>query len=250
MSRGPGYTSEVEDDTRSAIRGVDEGQDEEAGIEQCPVVIVECRSRARTDHERHENVTYMQRCLKDSLMRGESPVALEYLYTQPNVLDNERSADRALANRAIMRFYSIANIVAVYEDREFDANMRKRLLLAKRFGVTVEYRGIDCSFPTVPGEYTRAWHRVYNRSPRDNNNNGDNGVGSLSLPTLTRTNSLRNLRRPTEEKAAYDMIYRSLPTSPRRALPSSVIRWPRDPPLRQMGRDRHLKMFFDNNKNE
>lgn len=44
------------------------------------------------------NATYLRRCLRDSLLRGEAPFASHAIYTLPGVLDDARSL-RAISKR-------------------------------------------------------------------------------------------------------------------------------------------------------
>lgn len=46
------------------------------------------------------NAQYARECLRDSLTRGEAPIASHLLYTQPGVLDDAVPRERALGIEA------------------------------------------------------------------------------------------------------------------------------------------------------
>lgn len=47
-----------------------------------------------------KNVNYARRCVRDSLQRGEAPLASHLLYTQPGILDDEIPEERTLGIEA------------------------------------------------------------------------------------------------------------------------------------------------------
>lgn len=88
------------------------------------------------------NVAYARRCLRDSLLRGESPIASHLLYTQPGVLDDNDAAERAMGIDAGLAWRWAAQASVVYTDRGISRGMRYGIDAALRAGLPVEYRKI------------------------------------------------------------------------------------------------------------
>lgn len=62
------------------------------------------------------NVAYARACLRDSLQRGEAPLASHLLYTQPGVLDDAKPDERAHGINAGLEWGARADMTAVYTD--------------------------------------------------------------------------------------------------------------------------------------
>ena len=58
------------------------------------LVILESPYFADTEDGVEQNVKYARQCLRDSLLRGEAPLASHLLYTQPGVLDDRVPDER------------------------------------------------------------------------------------------------------------------------------------------------------------
>lgn len=86
------------------------------------------------------NVAYALRCLKDSLMRGEAPIASHLLYTQ--VLDDRDPKQRSIGIEAGLAWRRVADASIVYEDYGISPGMAYGVALATERGVPVEYRKI------------------------------------------------------------------------------------------------------------
>ena len=91
------------------------------------------------------NTTYARRCLRDSLQRGEAPIASHLLYTQPGVLDDLIPEERALGIAAGLMWGDLATATVVYVDRGISRGMRYGIARAKLAGRLVEYRAFDLS---------------------------------------------------------------------------------------------------------
>lgn len=68
-----------------------------------------------------QNLVYARACLRDSLERGEAPIASHLLYTQPNVLDDNVPIERLWGIDAGRR---VADLHAFYVDRGWSIGMR------------------------------------------------------------------------------------------------------------------------------
>lgn len=88
------------------------------------------------------NVAYARACLRDSLMRGEAPIASHLLYTQPGVLDDDTPAERQQGIDAGLAWRRVAEASVVYVDLGISRGMEYGIAAASDAGVPVEYRTI------------------------------------------------------------------------------------------------------------
>jgi hypothetical protein len=86
------------------------------------------------------NVGYARRAVRDSLMRGEAPIASHLLYTQPGILDDHDPAERAAGIDAGLAWRRVAEATVVYADRGISAGMRYGIAAAEAAGLPVEFR--------------------------------------------------------------------------------------------------------------
>ena len=109
------------------------------GLRAVTRVVVE--SPFAGDTERH--IRYARRAVRDSLLRGEAPIASHLLHTQPGILDDDDHAQRGMGLMAGWAWIGSANLLAVYADLGISAGMQDGVELASRFGVPIEFRTID-----------------------------------------------------------------------------------------------------------
>ena len=57
------------------------------------------------------NVDYARRCVRDSIARGDAPIASHLLFTQPGILDDGLEGERELGIAAGLAWYSVAEAV-------------------------------------------------------------------------------------------------------------------------------------------
>ncbi len=62
------------------------------------------------------NVAYAKLCLKDSLLRGEAPIASHLLFTQPGILDDDKPEERKLGIEAGLAWVPACDLHAFYVD--------------------------------------------------------------------------------------------------------------------------------------
>lgn len=86
------------------------------------------------------NITYARAAVRDSLLRGEAPIASHLLHTQPGILNDYIAAERALGIDAGHAWLPSASAVAVYTDRGISGGMQLGIDRAVTAGVRVEYR--------------------------------------------------------------------------------------------------------------
>lgn len=89
------------------------------------------------------NEAYARRALRDSLLRGEAPLASHLLYTQPGVLDDGLPDERKLGIEAGLAWGGLAEATVVYADRGISRGMTYGIDRALREGRPVEYRNLD-----------------------------------------------------------------------------------------------------------
>lgn len=86
------------------------------------------------------NVDYARRCIRDSLSRGEAPIASHLLYTQPGVLRDEVPNERQWGIDAGLAWGRVADLTVVYTDRGISRGMQYGIDAAKAHGRPVEFR--------------------------------------------------------------------------------------------------------------
>lgn len=91
------------------------------------------------------NVEYARRCVRDSLSRGEAPIASHLLYTQPGILDDEVPDERTWGINAGLAWRRVADASVVYTDRGITDGMRFGIKAAEDSGISVEYRTIEAA---------------------------------------------------------------------------------------------------------
>ena len=105
-------------------------------------VILESPFAADTAEKVQENIDYARACLKDSLLRGEAPMASHLLYTQPGVLDDTVAAERRLGIEAGLSWGALAEHTVVYTDLGITDGMRAGIQRAHDQNRTVLYRSL------------------------------------------------------------------------------------------------------------
>ncbi len=88
------------------------------------------------------NVEYARACVRDSLLRGEAPIASHLLYTQPGVLRDEVPSERQRGIDAGLAWKTVAEASVVYTDRGITRGMQYGIDAANAAGLPVEFRSI------------------------------------------------------------------------------------------------------------
>lgn len=86
------------------------------------------------------NVAYARSCLRDSLNRGEAPIASHLLYTQPGVLNDDDPAERQWGIDAGLAWRRVAEIAVFYVDLGWSTGMRSAQLHYDDAGFPYEIR--------------------------------------------------------------------------------------------------------------
>lgn len=88
------------------------------------------------------NVRYARAAMRDSLARGEAPLASHLLFTQEGVLRDDVPAERAEGIAAGLEWGKVAHLTAVYTDLGISAGMKQGIESARKNGRMVELRKI------------------------------------------------------------------------------------------------------------
>lgn len=86
------------------------------------------------------NIRYLRACMRDSLMRGESPFASHGLYTQDGVLDDSIPEERDHGIAAGFEWRAVADRTVVYIDLGMSRGMQQGIDHADQLGHKVEFR--------------------------------------------------------------------------------------------------------------
>lgn len=126
------------------------------------LVILESPYAGNTPEEIDRNVEYARRALRDSLLRGEAPIASHLLYTQPGVLRDEVPTERQQGIVAGLAWREVAHGTVVYTDLGISVGMEYGIAKAKEAGLPVELRRLgqpevsihcgECEFLETTGE--------------------------------------------------------------------------------------------------
>lgn len=100
------------------------------------------------------NLAYLRACMKDCLMRGESPYASHGLLTQ--VLDDSVPSERELGIVAGFHWADKADLRAIYVDCGLSAGVRRGILRAIDIGQPIEFRSLPEWKPSTRRSPTRA----------------------------------------------------------------------------------------------
>ena len=88
-----------------------------------------------------QNVAYAQKCMSDSLLRGECPFASHLLYTQ--VLDDTVPELRSMGMSRAFAWYPHADLMAIYIDKGISNGMKMGMEVAEKLGIEMVYRTLD-----------------------------------------------------------------------------------------------------------
>jgi hypothetical protein len=90
--------------------------------------------------QRWMNRRYARKCVRDSLRRGEAPIASHLLYTQPGILNDKKASERQLGIDAGLAWRDAAVASVVYTDRGISRGMEYGIAAAHASGLRIDYR--------------------------------------------------------------------------------------------------------------
>ena len=105
-------------------------------MDKKPLVILESPYAGDVDF----NLTYARACLRDSLQRGEAPIASHLLYTQPGVLDDSIPRERQQGIDAGLAWHNVSDYTVAYLDLGVSAGMLYGIRRASEAGKRIEIR--------------------------------------------------------------------------------------------------------------
>lgn len=88
------------------------------------------------------NIEYARRAVRDSLLRGEAPIASHLLYTQAGVLKDEVPEERQWGIEAGLAWLCVADKHVFYVDYGWSKGMQQAKQYAMDYGVPIEERKI------------------------------------------------------------------------------------------------------------
>lgn len=89
-----------------------------------------------------ENLKYARECVRDSLSRGEAPIASHLLYTQDGILDDNIPEERQWGISAGLEWKSVADKHIFYIDRGISKGMEYAMNFATEKSIPMEFRNI------------------------------------------------------------------------------------------------------------
>jgi hypothetical protein len=91
-----------------------------------------------------ENIKYARAAVRDSLLRGEAPIASHLLYTQDGILNDSVPQERQHGIDAGLAWRVVSSGTVVYTDRGISKGMEYGIAAAKAAGLSVEFRTLGC----------------------------------------------------------------------------------------------------------
>ena len=88
------------------------------------------------------NIEYARQAVKDSVHRGEAPIASHLLFTQPGILNDHDPDERLLGCEAGWAWIKVADRMAVYMDFGISSGMKMAIHLAAQQNLRIDYRTI------------------------------------------------------------------------------------------------------------
>jgi hypothetical protein len=89
------------------------------------------------------NIEYARAAVRDSLSRGEAPIASHLLYTQDGILDDDTPDERQWGIDAGLAWGAVAHATVAYTDRGMSRGMEYGIAVAREAGRDVEFRLIE-----------------------------------------------------------------------------------------------------------
>lgn len=117
--------------------------EKDESIKVMPLVIIESPYAGEVD----TNIKFARACMRDSLGRGESPIAIHLLYTQEGILDDDIPEERNWGIEAGLAWGKHASKTVVYTNLGITGGMEFGIQRAIEEGREVEYRELDSWIP-------------------------------------------------------------------------------------------------------
>lgn len=89
-----------------------------------------------------KNIRYLRACLRDCVLRSESPYASHGLLTQEGVLNDDIHGERELGIHLGFQWHEVADYMVVYTDLGISRGMTEGIKNSGKFGLQVVTRRI------------------------------------------------------------------------------------------------------------
>ena len=106
------------------------------------LVVLEAPYAGKDPAEHCEFDIYLNRCLQNSLCRGEAPFVSHAIYTRPGVLDDTNAEQRRYGMLAGFAYKLVSLVTVVYQDYGISSGMQEGIDYALSLGHTIEDRKI------------------------------------------------------------------------------------------------------------
>ena len=103
-------------------------------------VIIISPYSGKTKEKIKENIAYAERCMLDSLNRGEAPFLSHLLY--PRVLNDKNPDERKLGIKAGHEWFKTVNYCIVYNDLGISEGMEEDIKKADKNDIIIFYRSL------------------------------------------------------------------------------------------------------------
>lgn len=107
------------------------------------------------DIQTQRNIVYARACIRDSILKGEAPLASHLLCTQPGILDDDRSEERLQGMEASYEWMramaraqplEVTPVVAFYTDLGRSAGMTVAIERCERYGLEMIERTLGATW--------------------------------------------------------------------------------------------------------
>lgn len=105
-------------------------------------VILESPFAGNDNYTEEEHIEYARKCVKDSLSRGESPIASHLLYTQKGILNDNIEEERLMGINAGLAWKNYADKHVFYIDLGMSKGMKYGKDYATKNNIPMEFRNI------------------------------------------------------------------------------------------------------------
>ena len=105
-------------------------------------VIIESPFAARGAKTVEDHIAYARACVRDSVLRGEAPIASHLLFTQPGILRDEVPSERTMGIEAGLAWAPIADYSVFYTDCGWSSGMLSALSRARANGRKFYFRAL------------------------------------------------------------------------------------------------------------
>lgn len=113
-------------------------------------VIIESPYGGKTDEETERNLRYLRACMRDCILKGESPFASHGLYTQPGILRDNVPEERKMGIEAGFAWRQGAIATVVYTDLGVTPGMQRGIEHARQMHHITEFRKLDGEWEETP----------------------------------------------------------------------------------------------------